>query len=49
VVSGGINASSKFNIVPEDYKIVIPGVVRDKFDKSLEVTVTMKYTPMANK
>lgn len=49
VVSGGINASSKFNIVPEDYKIVIPGVVRDKFDKSLEVSVTMKYTPIANK
>ena len=49
VVSGGINANSKFNIVPEDYKIVIPGVVRDKFDKSLAVTVTMKYTPMANK
>jgi YceI-like domain len=49
VVSGGINANSKFNIVPEDYKIVIPGVVRDKFDKSLAVTVTMKYTPIANK
>ena len=25
VVAGGINASSKFNIVPEDYKIAIPG------------------------
>lgn len=49
VISGGINANSKFSIVPEDYKIVIPGVVRDKFDKSLAVTVTMKYTPMANK
>jgi hypothetical protein len=49
VVSGGINANSKFNIVPEDYKIVIPGVVRDKFDKSLEVTIAMKYTPIANK
>jgi hypothetical protein len=49
VVSGGINANSKFNIVPEDYKINIPGVVRDKIDKNLEVTVTMKYTPMANK
>lgn len=49
VVSGGINANSKFNIVPEDYKIVIPGVVRDKFDKSFEVTVAMKYTPVANK
>jgi hypothetical protein len=49
VITGGINASSKFNIVPEDYKIIIPGVVKDKFDKSLLLTVTMKYTPLANK
>jgi hypothetical protein len=49
VVTGGINANSKFSIVPEDYKIIIPGVVKDKFDKSLEVTVAMKYTPIANK
>jgi hypothetical protein len=49
VVSGGINASSKFNIVAEDYKINIPGVVREKFDKAMEVTVKMKYTPVASK
>lgn len=49
VVSGGINANSKFNIVPEDYKISIPGVVREKINKNLEVTVTMKYTPLAAK
>jgi hypothetical protein len=49
VVSGGLNANSKFNIVPEDYKINIPGVVRDKIDKTLEVTIAMKYTPFANK
>jgi hypothetical protein len=49
VISGGINASSKFNIVPEDYKIEIPGVVREKIDKNLEVTVLMKYTPVENK
>jgi hypothetical protein len=49
VVSGGINANSKFKIVPEDYMIIIPGVVRDKFDKTMEVTVTMKYAPIANK
>lgn len=49
VVNGGINASSKFNIVPEDYKITIPGVVRDKIDKSMAVTITMKYAPVANK
>jgi hypothetical protein len=46
VVTGGINANSKFNIVPEDYKINIPGVVREKINKNLEVTVTMKYSPV---
>lgn len=49
VVTGGITANSKFNIVPEDYKINIPGVVREKISKNLEVTVTMKYAPMAGK
>lgn len=49
VVAGGVNASSKFNIVPEDYKINIPGVVRDNIAKNLEVTVTMKYTPVESK
>jgi hypothetical protein len=49
VISGGINANSKFNIVPEDYKIDIPSVVRDNIAKNLEVTVTMKYLPVENK
>jgi YceI-like domain len=49
VLNGGINANSKFNIVPENYKIEIPGVVRDKIDKNLAVTVSMKYTPVENK
>jgi YceI-like domain len=49
VLTSGINVNSKFKIVPEDYKINIPGVVRDKIDKNLEVTVTMKYTQMAAK
>ena len=48
VVTGGINANSKFFISPEDYKINIPGVVKDKISKDLEVTVTMKYTPLEN-
>lgn len=49
VVSGGINANSKFNLVPEDFNITIPGVVRNKIDKNFAVTVTMKYTPLASK
>jgi len=49
VAVGGINANAKFNIVPEDYKITIPGVVREKINKNLEVSVTMKYAPLAGK
>jgi len=46
VIAGGINANSKFLISPEDYKINIPGVVREKIAKNLEVTVTIKYSPL---
>ena len=49
VVTGGINASSKFNIVPEDYKISIPGIVREKINKNLEITVEMKFAPVETK
>ena len=49
VITGGINANSKFNLVPEDYNIQIPGVVRDKINSNLEVTVSMKYNPVENK
>jgi polyisoprenoid-binding protein YceI len=49
VVDGGINASSKFNINPEDYGIVIPGLVREKIAKDLEITVKMNYTPVETK
>jgi hypothetical protein len=49
VSAGGINATSKFNLVPEDYKINIPGVVRANIAKTLEVTVNMKYTQLEKK
>jgi polyisoprenoid-binding protein YceI len=49
VIAGGINAAAKFKIVPEDYNIAIPSVVREKINKDLEVTVSMKYTPVENK
>jgi len=49
VATGAINANAKFNITPEDYKIKIPGVVRDNIAKIMEVTVTMKYAPVENK
>lgn len=42
----GIEAKSKFKVIPEDYSIEIPSVVRDKVAKEMDVTVDMKYTPM---
>ena len=49
IIDGGINATSKFNIEPEEYNITIPGVVRNNIAKVVEVTVAMKYTPLAGK
>lgn len=49
VTTGALNANADFNITPEDYKIKIPGVVRDNIAKIMEVTVTMKYAPVENK
>jgi polyisoprenoid-binding protein YceI len=46
VAPGGISANSKFPIVPEDYKISIPGVVREKIAKNLDVTVAIKLLPL---
>lgn len=40
---GTIQASSKFNVRPEDHGISVPGVVRDKIAKSMEVTVEITY------
>ena len=49
VVSGGINANSKFNIIPEDYNIKIPAIVRENIARTIEVTVIIKYSPLENK
>lgn len=46
VLKDGINATSKFTVVPEDYNITIPGVIRDHIAKIVEVTVEMKYSPL---
>jgi polyisoprenoid-binding protein YceI len=48
VVTGGIEANSKFIIVPEEYNINIPTVVRNNIAKTIEVTVAMKYAPVGN-
>jgi hypothetical protein len=49
VENGALIATSTFNIAPEDYKINIPSVVREKINKNMEVTVEIKYSPLAEK
>jgi polyisoprenoid-binding protein YceI len=46
IITGGVNANTKFIIAPEDFNIKIPSVVREKIARTLEVTVAMKYAPI---
>jgi polyisoprenoid-binding protein YceI len=46
VTGDGLKASSKFIVEPAHYDIKIPGIVRNKIAREMEVTVKMEYTPM---
>jgi polyisoprenoid-binding protein YceI len=46
VSTEGVEASSQFLIDPENYKIEIPGVVKEKIAKNIEVSVKMKYNAL---
>lgn len=46
VTLNGLKASSVFIIKPADFDIRIPGIVRDKIAKEVEVKVNMEYEPM---
>ena len=46
VKKGGITVKSKFKVKPEDFNITIPGLVRDKIAKEMEVSLEMNYTLM---
>lgn len=46
VTGDGLNASSKFIVEPAHYDIKIPGIVRNKIAREMEVTVRMDYAPM---
>ena len=43
--NGKLTGNSKFKVVPEDYGIGIPALVRDKIGKEMEVTVKASYQP----
>lgn len=46
VKDGKVITVSKFMVAPEDYGIEIPGVVRDKIAKEIEVTVNTELEPL---
>ena len=43
VASGVVKANATFNVAPEDYKIEIPKLVREKIAKQIKITVNMDY------
>jgi len=45
IKGGKIYAKSKFIVKPEDYGIEIPGLVRDKIGKNMDITVDIIYSP----
>jgi polyisoprenoid-binding protein YceI len=48
IAVNGVNATSKFTVIPEHYNIEIPSVVREKIAKEMTVTVDVKMAPMGN-
>lgn len=44
--NGKLVATSKFQVVPEDYGIEIPSLVRDKIAKQMDITVKANYIPL---
>lgn len=45
--NGKLTGTSKFKVVPEDYGIQIPAIVRDKIGKEMEITVKVSYQPLS--
>jgi polyisoprenoid-binding protein YceI len=48
IMGDGVRAHSQFVVKPEDYKIEIPGVVREKIAQEMTVTVDVKMSPMGS-
>ncbi len=45
IENGKLVGNTKFNVVPEDFGITIPSLVRDKIGKEMEITVKAEYQP----
>jgi hypothetical protein len=43
IEQGKVSAKSKFTIVPQDYNVEIPDLVKEKIAKEIEITVEVPY------
>jgi YceI-like domain len=43
VIKGIVSAKSQFNLIPQDFKIAIPDLVKDKIAKEITVVVDVNY------
>ncbi len=48
VQKGVISAGAKFQLIPQDYDIKIPALIKDKIAKAMDVTVELTYTEFNN-
>jgi len=46
VNNGMITATSELKIMLEDYKILIPSLVKDKISKEVRVVIDINYEPL---
>lgn len=46
VDGGKVKANAVFNVAPNDYKIEIPKLVKEKIAKQIKVTVNLDYQPL---
>lgn len=46
IKEGKIVGKSKFQLNPQDYNIVYPGVVKEKFAENFDITVELNYASM---
>ena len=46
VKAGKVNGKANFMVVPQDYNIEIPSLVKDKIAKEIQVSVDLDYEPM---
>lgn len=46
ITAEGVAGTARFNLLPQDFAITIPGIVRDKIAKQIDVQVTIDCKPV---